>query len=131
MMTQEEILEFNKRCAEFLKIPNLKDYKGDAWDFKRTGHLIYTIRTSELRFHSDWNLIMEVVEAIEKIGETSERYGVIVDITTTHVNIRYSNIRGRSSNFIVDFKLQPSDKKDAVVSVMNDFLIWYNENKIN
>lgn len=99
-MTQEEILQYNKRCAEFLGLEILKDeYCYDYPDF-----------------HSDWNWIMEVVEAIEKLGDTSAMYGTLVDITTTYIAI---------GEIATDLKLVPMTKKEAVVEAINQFLIWY------
>lgn len=105
-MTQEEILEYNKRCAEFLNLHrdeevaifNMKAYPYD-W----------------LKFHSDWNWIMEVVEAIEKLKGIKQFH--IVE------NSAYMNGSLNVGSFS-----NPLGKKVAVVQAINQFLIWYNEN---
>ena len=67
-MTQEEILDYNIRCAEFLGwrkyqkifyyIPHtLQEHQGIKQDIPIEGMV----------FNSNWNWIMEVVEAIIKI----------------------------------------------------------------
>lgn len=61
-MTQEEIL-YNKRCVELVHWnkthPKIKD-----WHIYITP--IGSVSYDKMLFHSDWNWIMEVVEAIEK-----------------------------------------------------------------
>lgn len=113
-MTPQEIFEYNTRCAEFLKIPKLSDYKGVLWDFQRTGKKIYSIRTEELNFHRNWNSIMEVVEAIEKLNKIVIIDGVKCMITPIATSYIY---------------YKRETKKEAVVQAINNFLIWYNENK--
>lgn len=82
-MTPEEILEYNKRCAEFLDYvlitPEMRrdstiEWKYGYWEHKDKAN----VHTSEkvlgrdgyLSFYSDWNWIMKVVEAIEKRSES-------------------------------------------------------------
>ena len=91
-MTQEEILDYNKLCAEFLgytfshytndkskATPEIKFVWGaEAEILKRCNAWWRCSKTpddnfswnfpSDLLFHSNWNWIMEVVEAIEKLG---------------------------------------------------------------
>lgn len=66
-MTQEEILQYNKRCADFmgLKISiKLEDgYSCGTW-YKPTDNENEYL-PCPVMYHSDWNWIMEVVEAIE------------------------------------------------------------------
>ena len=63
-MTQEEIFDYNKRCAEFLG----KEYN-DNRIVTPYSHFSGQNPTGkvweECKFHSDWNWIMEVVEAID------------------------------------------------------------------
>ena len=107
-MTQEEILDYNKRCAEFLD----KKYQNNHI----TGNYTHFSNQNpsgevweECKFHSDWNWIMEVVEAIK---------------------IRIANpTRLTVACFNGDInKALMSAKKEAVVEAINQFLIWYNEN---
>lgn len=117
-MTQKEILQYNKRCAEFLGAqclsPNTKysyfDF-GESWENK---NFLFQqiIHSNMLKFHSDWNWIMEIVEAIEKLG-----YNRRVDIDSSHVLIQYKEWYTL---------VQENSKKEAVVQAINQFLIWYN-----
>ena len=127
-MTQEEILEYNKKCAEFLGYelitPQMRkrpeQWKGNSyWEHKDKAN-VHTSkkvlgRDGYLSFHSDWNWIMEVVESIEKIDN------VFVKIHTGGVFIHPIN---DTKNYIS--KQYNSSKKEAVIQAINQFLIWYN-----
>lgn len=129
-MTQKEILEFNKLCAEFLGlIPLSKPYDGAF----RTNHevdipnslleLIHSEMECESwyvypKFHSDWNWIMEVVEAIEKLDRGDEHGKFRL--------IRYgSSVNWNNLPPSIDSK----SPKEAVVQAINQFLIWYNKKR--
>lgn len=155
-MTEQEILEYNKRCAEFLGYENEETIINTSLysDFNKPRRgLVFTIgvkkySTEKLKFHSDWNWIMEVVEAIEKlklgnvkipITFSSESCGVRHEIEEYYnafavFNITYSNcivdIVGTMrlyEGFIV-FDNLPT-KKEAVVEAINQFLIWFEAQK--
>lgn len=110
IMTQEEILEYNKLCAEFLGLklsgpgfPSGYFYKQDY----------------------DWNWIMEVVEAIEKL-----KYLVV--IKSNFCQIQELGNRENNFNPKIISSLYSKSKQEAVIQAINQFLIWYNnENKTN
>jgi len=96
-MTQEEILQYNQRCAEFLNLHSDEEVVIYRY-MKSTG-------ICHLKFHSDWNWIMEVVEAIVMYYKDKER-----------PQIHLLN--------------QPIfTPKEAIVQAINEFLIWYEQNK--
>ena len=125
-MTQQEILEYNKRCAEFLGWKNLNDdsfpeYVNSLGDF-------HPLR--ELKFHSDWNWIMEVVDAIEKLKFRFE-------IALNEVNL-YCISEERRFSYAINYhdcenygEEMHLTKKEEVVKAINQFLIWYNNEKSN
>ncbi len=113
-MTQEEILEYNKRCAYFLGWKYIED--GDIWNPGISYNYSF-IYTDNLQFRSDWNWIMEVVEAIDKIQHTQ------VDILGKYCRISSKGIDFKGSS--------KEDKKEAVVQAINQFLIWYKNNILN
>lgn len=134
-MTQQEILDFNKRCAEFLGadvqdvleriyIDKMEDnemifhnhsvdLKYYEWDGKKN---IHYIPFEYLQFHLDWNWIHEVIEAIEKSG-----YDVVIAKTSCSIWIGGTSYSGSSKDC--------KTKKEAVVQAINQFLIWYEQNK--
>jgi hypothetical protein len=157
-MTQEEILQYNKRCAEFLKgmtyIKRLPEgellshdlYKVDLSSFEKpysqelvskgnyfkSGDvtLSYVILLSELKFHSHWNWIMEIVEAIEKTYDEFHGYfGVF--ISSNGCTIQGTKLRTNHENphYAYFNDVTHDTKREAVVQAINQFLIWYNENK--
>jgi hypothetical protein len=121
-MNQQEILDYNKRCALFLG----KEYKHNKIVSPFT-HFSGQNPTGkiweECRFHSDWNWIMEVVEAIQKIIIKNddefciEFYEGLPDKPKTFVSIT-ENIQSENNN-----------PKEAVVEAINQFLIWHEQNK--
>lgn len=140
-MTQQEILDFNKRCAEFLGanifedenrwyVRNWKNPEHNPnkivsstpitiWGTKEdTYNKILSEQLNEIhgrwgKFHLDWNWIMEVVEAINMIPNSKNP-------SDTTLQTKRTNVQSilRSAN------------KKAVVQAINQFLIWYNENNI-
>jgi hypothetical protein len=95
-MTQEEILQYNKRCVEFLNLHRDEEV------------VIYNMHSycyDLLKFDSDWNWIMEVVRAIAM-------YYTDKEVPQVHL------------------LNQPIfTPKEAVVQAINQFLIWFKQNK--
>lgn len=144
-MTQEEILQYNKRCAEFLGaeindvleriyIDKMKDdemifhkYSVTLKTYECNGTTnIHYIPFDMLQFHSDWNLIMEVVEAIENI-QVKGQYIYSIQPRGAVCEIKCS------TQYSLAFDVQmpciyeiAKSKKEAVVQAINQFLIWYN-----
>ena len=104
-MTQEEILEYNKRCAEFLNLHRDEEV------------VIYNMRSHPydfLKFHSDWNWIMEVILAINMLPNPKNPNDTTLQTHRTNVQ-----------------SILRSANKEAVIQAINQFLIWYNESKTN
>lgn len=123
-MTQEEILNYNNRCAEFLGYVNTTPTDKDFNIYENEkgmiiGNKIYTLlETMSMKFHSDWNWIMEVIKAIEELDIV-----VLIGKNTCVIEQPY----GRTA---LDLKsIKRDSKKEAVVKAINQFLIWYKENK--
>lgn len=129
-MTKEEILEYNKRCAEFLGAIYSKH--AEAWGFgnaKNIGSKMFhgimyenVIQAErfekELKFHSDWNWIMEVVEAIEKLG-----YFVMINKWTSV----YTGFEKEGKRIQIT-TVEGNNKLVNTIQAINQFLIWYNKN---
>ena len=114
-MTQTEISEYNRRCAEFLgyeisenkecfKLPN------------KNGWINLDI------FYSDWNWVMNVVEAIEDIIFDEDNSFNVTIGSTNYCVIQDSN--GEVYETIQDYG---NSKLETVIKAINQFLIWYNE----
>jgi hypothetical protein len=113
--TKEEILEYNKKCADFR---GWKDLNNDSFPeyIDKLGNF-YPLK--ELKFHSDWNWIMEVVEAIEKL-----RYLVVIQ--SNFCQIQEVGTKENSFSPRIIAYQEALTKKEAVVQAINQFLIWYN-----
>lgn len=124
-MTQEEVFEYNKRCAEFLGLKRgwwihqekpLTENKKQWWDIDGKtflGTKVYYDKN--LQFHSDWNWIMEVVEAIEKLGYKFQ-FG-------WNITALISLVPNTPAKIAL---IENENRKEAVVQAINQFLIWYN-----
>lgn len=121
-MTQEEILEYNKLCAEFLKwefttfkevYNHINDFKGNQYD-----------SLEELQFHSDWNWIMMVIEKIEGLGFNTDSYSPIQGSVELEYTLHEFNIWDKINP---EIQGRGKTKKEAVIQAINQFLIWYNE----
>jgi hypothetical protein len=120
-MTQEEILEYNRRCTELL-FPELIDIDDTGiWGINTylienkkskyeilSGHWSNIFIDIDLKFHSDWNWIMEVVEVVLKLPNIKKQE----DTTQQSKRIVMQAYLGRAN-------------KEAVVQAINQFLIWY------
>lgn len=131
-MIQKELLKYNKRCIEFLGYLNTtitdKDFniyvneKGITINNK----IYKSIELMSAKFNSDWNWIMVIKEKICQLN--------IVD----EFNTQYDSV---AKGFICSILPSYRDtfdsiytkvcetEKQAVVGAINQFLIWYNENK--
>ncbi len=122
-MTQEEILDYNKRCAEFLGYSNPVTDK-DFYFVEKEEHNKNSIIPKllelnfEKRFHSDWNWIVEVVDAIEGKG---------FDVCINSCVCRVADVGENRFEDIETFV--HNNKKEAVVEAINKFLNYYNEIK--
>jgi hypothetical protein len=127
-MTKEEILQYNKRCAEFLGYKNLTPDDKDFNIYENEkgmiiGNKIYTLlETMSMTFHSDWNWIMEVLKQITKYGYNWE----LIDFNGTVTEEKFmkcSIFNLELSKPYNKFTAESSDEKEAVVQAINQFLI--------
>ena len=105
-------LENNKLIAEFLGYID----NGCSED----GFLIhpvtnYDVEISSLKYHEDWNWLMEVVEKIESLGYR-------IEIVKHICRIYLSN----KETIIIS---ENTPKIEAVYIACVEFIKWYNENK--
>lgn len=105
-MTQEEILEYNKRCALFCT--------SEPEVLKRDLEKAGTLECME--YHSDWNWIMEVIKAIEELDIV-----VLIGKNTCVIEQPY----GKTT---LDLKsIKRDSKQEAVVDAINQFLKHYEQ----
>lgn len=124
-MTEEQILDYNKMCSEFL-YPNAKEeYDSDEISIEDgmfiKGMLIFG-HFHMMKFHSDWNWIMKVLNKIASLDLGWK-------VTSKYVNI-YSHSGDPRGEFDCKFEMNcPQDVIVDTVKTINQFLIWYNNNK--
>ena len=128
-MTQEEILDYNKRCAEFLGAKNLGKLgysDSDYYEHELFETTVWSNQYQEwvdvnnmslyvMKFPSDWNWIMEVYVKINESKITTHMNG-ISDSITPYIEKKRPIVKA-----IID------SKKEEAVEAINQFLIWYNE----
>jgi predicted FMN-binding regulatory protein PaiB len=92
-MTQQEIQERNKQIALMM---GAIDYKADKW-YKLGGykeHIYFPnwnypnrFLEKDLKFHSDWNWLMEAIQFLKKHFESKDRYWTTIEIYPLYSNI--------------------------------------------
>lgn len=138
-MTKEEILDYNKRCAEFLGWKETSEQFKIDWcgcktkerldkinkDYipilEKDGNVIFPDFTV-MDFSRDWNWIMQVVEAIEKLG-------YYTNILSAENNSMKHTMHINKVHEEEKYTLFVDSKKETVVQAINQFLIWYEQNK--
>lgn len=132
----KEVQEFNKLCAEFLgweyidKDLHPQAYENYGWWVKGTYTNNINARNnsnwkgfdSDLKFHSDWNWIMLVIDNIEKIiSPIHGRFGVFISINSCCIQGKNFNY-GKSSD--VYYSESYADTKiQAVIKEIHKFLL--------
>lgn len=137
-ITQEWITQYNKKCAEFL-FPELVDIDDTGiWGInicliknKQTKYEILNNHDSnifisiELKFHSDWNWIMEVVEKIEK----DSKYVFSISQTISKIYDPYYDRHKRPVVYSDSNYSEGNTKKINCVITIDKFIDWYNKQK--
>ena len=138
MNNNEEILQYNKMCAEFLGA--IYSEHAEAWGFgnaKNIGSKMFhgvmyhnVIEAQrfekELKFHSDWNWIMEIVtkiQLLEIVHDNTRSYDSVFKEYECTFSPAY-----KTHDFGYIVGKSKTSEKDAVVEAINQFLIWYNKN---
>jgi len=130
--------EYNKMCAEFLgwelkSYPSYMDtpFSGQRLWFSPTSSdgktRTFSARVGEEYFDTDWNWIMELVEAVPQKVQ-----GINVSIHPNSCLITDTGVRGKyslnaSKNIVMIIDAQ--NRKEAVIQAIWEFLNWYNEQK--
>jgi hypothetical protein len=117
--------EFNRLCAEFLGWKQ-NSKKTTFYVDKNDGRHIYEIQ--DLKFHSNWEWIMQVVDKIEglKEGEEVEHNWYVTIGEGNYCRIFTDEFKTFQDEIIV---YNTNTKKDAVVLAIWEFLQSYNKLK--
>jgi hypothetical protein len=106
--------ENNKLIAEFLG-QNKMPYEFPQFGYIKTnGDWNDTFFDNQLKFHKDWNWLMEVVEKIESLCNNRG-----FEISSRFVHIRVNNNLTISSGVC-------SNRIEAVYNACVEFIKWYN-----
>lgn len=125
-MNHEQIIEFNKKCAQFLGY--IKTVSGD--DFYYVEHENYNAESClpklielnyESRFVGDWNWIMEIIEIIENLPNKNVYFSKTslgeYSVEITHEIAWHPS---KLENKIVF--VRNVSKKEAVIEALDKFL---------
>lgn len=109
-LTKEWIDQFNKKCADFLNWGIISTKSGEL--LYKNSRTLSEYYIHMLRFHSDWNWIMEVVEAIQNTTNPKTQED------TTHLTLRL-NIQANLGRV----------NKSKTIQAIDQFIDWYNKQK--
>jgi len=113
-MTQQEIQERNKETALMLGL----EYDEEAVVFNMQAY-----SWDNLKFHSDWNWLMEAVEFIENLK--IDDFGYIVEMLPATSRVYLSR-----NNYTIVSVEPKSSRKKAIFIAVSDFAKLYNEGKL-
>ena len=118
-MTSFNKEEYNRMCAEFL---GLTQYKGmlNCHYWQGADYIVKGTPTERLKYDTDWNWIMEVVD---KINDPEN--GIMVSIHPNSCMITDNGRRGKwSLNSISNIVrvIDAKDRKEAVIQAIWEFL---------
>lgn len=128
-MNNQEILEGNKLIAEFLGFEFKNGItQNEVFYTLEKEHPIYLQGYSYkcAKFHSSWDWLMPVVEKIQNLYRTSEYFGALINISTTHISISCADFNYCDSKPQKDW--EPFDIIRVWKAVI-EFIKWYNKNK--
>ena len=115
MENQKQISENNKLLAEFLGLSYCEKYKYEGW-YTNHEHNYRICDFDGLKYHSDWNWLMEVVEKIKDINN---------EICKKEID---ENAKSHNSLLVINTGLCNVDKLTVFYACV-EFIKWYNENK--
>lgn len=114
--TQEWTDNFNKKCSEFMGYFKKDGQLPNVW-WKFTGISYQPVfEDNEMKFHSDWNWIMEVVTKIESLPGIKQ-FHIVSDSAYMNGGLNigvYQSVEG---------------KRVATIQAIDQFITWYNEQK--
>lgn len=144
-MTYKETVAFNKRCAKL--IGGIYSKHAKAWGFgnaqvvpmvlSKYGKPQNVVKAQrfekELRFNSDWNWIMEALEAIGNLKAPKEY--INISPYWLEISPNRCKLRIHPQFFLIHFKtreipfdiIEADSTKEAVVKGINKFLNWYDK----
>jgi hypothetical protein len=115
--------ENNKLIAQFLG-QKVEPFEFPQFGFIKTnGDWKDTFTEDQLKFHKDWNWLMEVVEKIDSLKDKENNGKYYFEIYKTSVTI-FCN--GTFLNEIIN--TQEKTKIEAVYNACVEFIKWHNEN---
>lgn len=138
-VSKPTVEEMNEVIAEFMELE--KDINTWRHPYGATVYLIdgYWHPVNKLKYHSDWKLLMPVVEKIENltvkgVAEVHERnqnveWSFAVEIKDKQCMIhRYVSPQyyGQETDFLQNYNCRNTDKIAAVHRAVYDFITWYN-----
>ena len=131
----ENIIENNKIIAEFLNLTSQVIFE-QVFAVSENGKTNF-YKKDELKFHSDWNWLMKVVEKIENLKPISFLEGrnwqgfEITIYKALNTNINYCIIKyiKEGGYMIISNEFSKESKIEAVCNACIKFIKWYNENR--
>jgi hypothetical protein len=129
-MTQQEIQERNEKIAIMLgwktisqleEINEENEHLKDCYFLPHTELVFWSVEN--LKFHSDWNWLMEAVEFIQKeLIKNNDEFCIEF----------YKGLPGESMTFVsyAEQNVESKSSKEAVFIAVSDFAKLYNERKL-
>lgn len=136
-ITQEWITQFNKKCLDFTE-RRLEDMEFSYIEEMTNIECYREMTIQDLKFHSDWNWIMEVVEKIDSLKTETSKFSfhiyntfVVISEDRNYVYEKGDGGRRTGPLHINNGKHQifGKNRKEATLQAIDQFIDWYNKQK--
>jgi hypothetical protein len=119
-----------------MKLPMSKELTKKVNNFQSGPiNLSYGIQLDMLKFHTDWNWILEMVDAIENRKTQTSSFSFHIQPDSVLIkedrNYGFTMGDGLTSSVPIQFNgsvwITGKNRKEAVAEAINQFLIWYEQ----
>ena len=120
-MNDLEIINGNKLIADFMGLSYCTKYQYEGL-YKNYEHNDRICNYNELKYHSDWNWLIEVVKKIEELNNNIYQVDILQE--GCKISIRCKQFIDKTVSKLPD----NTTKINAVWLAIVEFIKWYNEN---
>lgn len=127
-IAQNNKSETNRLIAEFMGLSYCEKYHFEGW-YTNHEHNYRICDFDGLKYHKDWNWLMEVVEKIESLNDNGYDFDIFSDgvvITQYRVSEKVDLNEGLEVVRLTNAEISFTNKKEVVYNACLEFIKWKN-----